>query len=132
MAAKPKEPENEAGQQARQHYLEQARRVVGEAKLDYAALYQRFAQNDWAAIKLDDSVALAALKAGYSPKEVVGILHQSPYLQHQVHSNRVPLAPMSQYVRSTVMKAVQRLEKAQGQQKTQGQSPLRKPGVELE
>jgi hypothetical protein len=63
MAAKPKEPENAAGQQARQHYLEQARRVVGEANLDYAALYQRFAQNDWAAIKLDDSVALAALKA---------------------------------------------------------------------
>jgi hypothetical protein len=122
MAAKPKEPENEAGKQARQQYLEQARRVIGEASLDYSALYQRFAQNDWAAIKLDDTVALAALKAGYSPKEVVGILHQGPYLQHQVHVNRVPLAPMSQYVRSTVMKAVQRLEKAQGTQKTQGRS----------
>lgn len=133
MAAKPKEPENAAGKQARQQYLEQARRVVGEANLDYAALYQRFAQNDWAAIKLDDTVALAALKAGYSPKEVVGILHQSPYLQHQVHSNRVPLAPMSQYVRSTVMKAVQRLEKSQsGQQKPQGQTSLRQSGMELE
>jgi hypothetical protein len=133
MAAKPKEPENAAGQQARQHYLEQARRVVGEANLDYAALYQRFAQNDWAAIKLDDSVALAALKAGYSPKEVVGILHQSPYLQHQVHGNRVPLAPMSQYVRSTVMRAAQRLEKTQtAQQKTQGRSPQRQAETELE
>ncbi|MCU0567477.1 MAG: hypothetical protein MUF49_12880 [Oculatellaceae cyanobacterium Prado106] len=87
MPLKPKEPETETGKQARQQYLEHAQRITGEAGLDYATLYQRFAQNDWAAIKLDDAIALSALRAGYSPKEVVGILHQSPYLQYQVHAN---------------------------------------------
>ena len=109
----PKEPEHEMGRQARQQYLAQARQVIGEAELDYSTLYQRFAENDWAAIKLDEAIARTALKAGYAPNQVVGLLHQSPYLQHQVHANQVPLAPMSQYVRSTVMKAMQQLEKSQ-------------------
>ncbi|MDJ0707456.1 MAG: hypothetical protein QNJ46_29630 [Leptolyngbyaceae cyanobacterium MO_188.B28] len=109
----PKDPENEVGREARQQYLAQAQMVIGEADLDYAVLYQRFAENDWAAIKLDEAIARYALRAGYPPKQVVGLLHQSPYLQHQVHINRVPLAPMSQYVRSTVMKAMQQLEKSQ-------------------
>jgi hypothetical protein len=132
MPLKPKEPSNEAGKQARQQYLEHAQKITGDAGLDYNTLYQRFAQNDWAAIKLDDAIALAALKSGHSPKEVVGILHQSPYLQYQVHGNKVPLAPMSQYVRSTVMKAVQKTERSPSQQKAPEHSTQQKPGVELE
>lgn len=129
----PKEPENEMGRQARQQYLAQARKVIGEAEVDYSVLYRRFAENDWAAIKLDEAIARTALKSGYTPKQVVGLLHQSPYLQHQVHANQVPLAPMSQYVRSTVMKAMQQLEKSQiFEQKSQGRFRHHKSGLGLE
>jgi hypothetical protein len=51
--------------------------------------------------------------------------------QYQVHGNKVPLAPMSQYVRSTVMKAVQKTERF-SQQKSAERSVQRQPGVELE
>ena len=131
MAFQPKDPDNEPGRQARQHYLDYARRVTGEATLDYATLYQRFAENDWAALKLDDAVAQTTLKAGFSPKAVSGILHQSPYLQHQVHVNKVPLAPMSQYVRSTVMKAMQQLQGTQKGPRQRSQAIQRKPEQDL-
>ena len=100
MDLTPKEPANECGVLARQKYLELARRVIGEPQIEYGVLYQRFAENDWAAVKLDEAVALKGLIVGHSPKVVSGILHQSPYLQYHVHQNKVPLAPMSQYVRS--------------------------------
>jgi hypothetical protein len=103
----PKEPEKLAGQEARQTYLVFARAVIGETSVDYATLYQRFAPNDWAAIKLDDGVALAALKSGYSAKDVVGFLHQSPYVQHQIHAGQIPVATMTQYAKATVQKALQ-------------------------
>lgn len=122
----PKPPSNEAGKAARQQYLALAQRVTGEPKLDYDTLYQRFAENDWAAVKLDDAVASLSLKSGNSPKQTVGILHQSPYLQHQVHHHNVPLAPMSQYVRATVLKVVQQTKQAPSQQR----SPLRSSEVE--
>ena len=122
MALKPKQPSNKVGKVARQQYLELAQRITGEANLKYATLYQRFAENDWAAVKLDDAVAALSLKSGNSPKQTVGILHQSPYLQHQVHQRNVPLAPMSQYVRSTVLKTVQRQKQAQSQQRSSLQS----------
>ncbi|MEL7011313.1 MAG: hypothetical protein AAGM29_22385, partial [Cyanobacteria bacterium J06588_4] len=67
-----------------------------------------------------------SLKVGNSPKQTVGILHQSPYLQHQVHQRNVPLAPMSQYVRSTVLKTVQQQKQVQSQQR----SPSRSSEVE--
>ena len=127
MSLQPKEPNNEAGKAARQQYLDLAKQVTGEADLDYATLYQRFAENDWAAVKLDDAVAGRSLKAGNSPKKTVGILHQSPYLQHQVHHRNVPLAHMSQYVRSTVLKTVQQQKQAQSAQQ---RNPLRSSGVE--
>ncbi|NJM96923.1 MAG: hypothetical protein HC800_06825 [Phormidesmis sp. RL_2_1] len=122
MALEPKQLSNPAGQAARQQYLELAKRVTGEAKLDYATLYERFVENDWAAVKLDDAVATLALKVGHSAQETVGILHQSPYLQHQVHHRNVPLAPMSQYVRSTVLKSVQQFKQARSQQRRASQS----------
>ena len=118
MSLKPKQPSNESGKAARQQYLDLAKRVTGEANLDYDTLYQRFAENDWAAVKLDDAVASLSLKAGNSPKQTVGLLHQSPYLQHQVHQRNVPLAPMSQYVRSTVLKTVQQQKQTQPQQRS--------------
>ncbi|MEM9004747.1 MAG: hypothetical protein AAGE59_14645 [Cyanobacteria bacterium P01_F01_bin.86] len=130
MALKPKQPSNESGKAARQQYLDLAKRVTGEADLDYATLYQRFAENDWAAVKLDDAVASLSLKTGNSPKQTVGILHQSPYLQHQVHQRNVPLAPMSQYVRSTVLKTVQQQKQAQSQQQSQQRSPSRSSEIE--
>ncbi|MEM1279433.1 MAG: hypothetical protein AAGG53_05275 [Cyanobacteria bacterium P01_H01_bin.152] len=132
MALTPKIPETEAGQEARQQYLELAQQVIGDAKVDYTALYQRFAENDWAAVKLDDAVALKGLKAGHSPKTVAGILHQSPYVQHQVHHKRVPVAPMSQYVRSTVMKVLQQWKQAQSTQAPPVQRRQQQSGLDLE
>ena len=122
MSLEPKTPSNESGKVARQQYLDLAKRVTGEANLDYDTLYQRFAENDWAAVKLDDAVASLSLRVGNSPKQTVGILHQSPYLQHQVHRRNVPLAPMSQYVCSTVLKTFQQQKQAQSQQRSTSRS----------
>jgi hypothetical protein len=126
----PKEPEKSAGREARHTYLVFARGVIGETNVDYATVYQRFAPNDWAAIKLDDGVALAALKSGYSAKDIVGFLHQSPYVQHQIHGGQVPVATMTQYAKATVQKALQVLGRAQGIQNSPGTGtvPQRQPG----
>jgi hypothetical protein len=110
----PKEPEKPVGREARHTYLVFARGVIGETNVDYPTLYQRFAPNDWAAVKLDDGVALAALKSGYAAKDVVGFLHQSPYVQHQIHTQQVPVATMTQYAKSTVQKALQVLGQKPG------------------
>lgn len=126
MVLHPKEPEKEAGHKARQAYLAIAQQVIGESSLDYTTLYQRFAQNDWAAIKLDDSVAVAALKQGYSPKETATVLHQGPYMQYQVHQRKAPVPAMRQYIKATVMQAVQKLGKTRTMQgKPQETSMLR-------
>jgi hypothetical protein len=116
----PKEPEKPSGQEARQTYLVFARAVIGETHVDYATLYQRFAPNDWAAIKLDDGVALAALKSGYAAKDVVGFLHQSPYVQHQIHAGQIPVATMTQYAKATVQKALQVLGQTPGTENQSG------------
>lgn len=126
MELTPKEPATEVGVQARQAYLTFAQRVVGD-EVDYATLYRQFASNDWAAIKLDDAVAEAVLRAGYSQKSAVGVLHQGPYVQHQVHQKGAPAAAMSQYVRSTVLMAMQRVS-GQGQ----GTRRQQQPGLEME
>ena len=127
MDLTPKEPANERGVVARQQYLELARVVIGEPQIDYGTLYERFAQNDWAAVKLDEAVALKGLTTGHSTKLVARILHQSPYMQYQVHQNKVPLAPMSQYVRSTVIKLWQQVKTTT----SQGQ-PLKSRKTDLE
>jgi len=110
MSLQPKEPENPAGREARQTYLVFARAVIGDTSLDYSTLYERFAANDWAAIKLDDAVSQSALKAGYAPKEVVKFLYQSPYIQHQIHQKQVNVKVMNQYAASTVVNASQNLQ----------------------
>lgn len=111
MTLQPKDPARELGHQARQHYLTYAKQVIGDAALDYPTLYQRFAQNDWAAIKLDQAVAIAALKAGLIPKDAVYMLHQGPYIQYQVHVKQVPILAMSQYARGTVIQAMHQFQR---------------------
>jgi hypothetical protein len=130
MPPKPKEPTHEAGQQARQIYLEQARRVIGESNAEYATVYQRFAENDWAAMQLDRAVVAAALKAGMSAKEVVDALHQGPYIQYQVHQKQVPKGAMTQYARGVVIQEVYRLQQ---QSPSKSKQPSgQKPNLELE
>jgi len=106
----PRSTETEAGAKARQGYLEMAQKVVGDADMDYTDPYQRFVLNDSAAIKLDDSVAMAALKSGKSPKEASILLIQGPYVQHQVHVKQVATLTMSRYVQSTVQRAFRQLQ----------------------
>jgi hypothetical protein len=122
MALIPKEPEKEVGQKARQMYLKLARQVMSRSELDYLELYQQFAQNDWAALKLDGAVAELGLRSGLSPRVVMGVLHQGPYIQHLVHQQNMPVAPMSQYARSTVMTAMQKVGPVQEQEKPKEQS----------
>ena len=79
--------------------------------------------------RFDDAVAEAVLRAGFSTKSAVGVLHQGPYLQFQVHHQKTPLAPMSQYVRSTVLTAMQKVGvRAQGQ----GPSVQRRADLKLD
>ena len=131
MPPKPKEPTHEAGQQARQAYLEQARRVIGEPTAEYAKLYQRFAENDWAAMQLDRAVVAAALKAGMTAKAVVDALHQGPYIQYQVHQKQVPKQAMTQYARGVVIQEVYKLQQ-QVPSNSKQQAPQPKPNLELE
>ncbi len=82
---KPPDTRTEVAKAARETYLDLARRVIGESTIDYTQLYQRFIQNEWSAIKLDDEVSLAALQSGKSPKDTCLTLLQGPYVQHQVY-----------------------------------------------
>jgi hypothetical protein len=125
MMLQPKEPAKQLGQQARQQYLLQARQIIGQPDLDYPTLYQRFAENDWAAIKLDDAVAAAALKAGITPKTTVNMLHQGPYVQYQVHVRQVPVLAMSQYARGTVIQVMHQLLKVR--RRTSGHNSSTEP-----
>jgi len=129
MELTPREPKSEVAIKAREVYLTFARRVIGESNLDYSTLYQRFAQNDWAAIKLDDAIAEAIVRGGYSLKSAVGALHQGPYVQFQVHQKGVPPAAMTQYVRSTVLMASQRVS---GLEQRQAPSKQKQSGLEME
>ena len=122
----PKAPENESGKEARQTYLVFARAVIQEMSVDYATLYQRFVGNDWAAIKLDEEVGKTALKAGYAPKDVVQFLHQSPYVQYQIHQKQVPVKSMTQYAVSLVTEAMQQMRRGgRSVQGRQGHLPQR-------
>ncbi|MDJ0705759.1 MAG: hypothetical protein QNJ46_21035 [Leptolyngbyaceae cyanobacterium MO_188.B28] len=110
MTLQPKEPAKELGRQMRRQYLAQASQVIGEVDLDYLTLYRRFAENDWAANKLDDAVAVASLRVGIAPREVITMLHQGPYIQYQVHVKQSPVLVMSQYAKGTVIQVMHRLQ----------------------
>ena len=110
---KPPDTRTEAAKAARESYLELARRVIGEPTIDYTQLYQRFIQNEWSAIKLDDEVSLAALKSGKSPKDDCIALLQGPYVQHQVYVKDVLRDTMTRYVKATVREALKQFKRRQ-------------------
>ena len=103
MTRQPKKPKLESSRAARSDYLKYAQRVIGDSTIDYPTLYARFVENDWAADKLDEAVALEALRAGETPRWVISRLRQSPYMQYQLHENNVPLVLMARYARSIVI-----------------------------
>ena len=112
MSDLPKPPDTltEAAKVARESYLDLARQVIGEPTIDYPQLYQRFIQNEWSAVKLDDEVALTALQSGKSPKDACLTLLQSPYVQHQVYVKEVLRATMTRYVKATVREALKQFK----------------------
>ncbi|NET40000.1 MAG: hypothetical protein F6K19_49960, partial [Cyanothece sp. SIO1E1] len=57
---------------------------------------------------------LAALRSGNAPNEVVGMLHQSPYVQYQVYEKQVLPPAMTQYAMGTVAQVRQQFQ--QGRQ----------------
>jgi len=115
MILQPKEPAKALGRRVRQQYLTLAKQITSDLEMNYPMLYQRFAENDWAAIQLDRAVAIAALKSGLLPKDIVCIIHQGPYIQHQVHVKKLSMLIMSQYARSTVLQAMMLVGKHQEQ-----------------
>ena len=103
MTLTPKEPEYDCGRKARIEYWEYAQAVIGDSELDYPTMYGRFAENDWACIKLDEALVLKALRARRLPREVGSMLLQGPYIQLQVHHHQVSANLMTYYARAIVM-----------------------------
>lgn len=103
MTLTPKELEYDCGRKARTEYWEYAQAVIGDSDLDYPKMYSQFVENEWACIKLDEAVALTALRAGRLPREVGGMLLQGPYIQLQVHHHQVSANLMTYYARAIVM-----------------------------
>jgi hypothetical protein len=79
-AATPREPETEKGKLTREQYLGFARTALQET-IDYLGLYQK--QAIASAQSLDQSVALLALQSGIPPRQVMQLLAQGIYTQHQ-------------------------------------------------
>ncbi len=110
---KPHTCRTQQAQVARHDYLEVSRRVIGEPDIDYLQLYQRFIVNEWAAIKLDDSVALAALELGNPILDVFFTLHQGPFIQYQIYEKGMVKLAMTRYARCTVHDAFMRFKRQQ-------------------
>ncbi|MFG6093894.1 hypothetical protein SPB21_01505 [Leptothoe sp. ISB3NOV94-8A] len=110
---KPHTCRTQQAQVARHDYLEVSRRVIGEPDIDYVKLYQRFIANDWAAIKLDDSVALAALELGNPAVNVALTLLQGPFIQYQVYEKGVITLAMTRYAKCTVRDAFMQFKRQQ-------------------
>ncbi|NET34892.1 MAG: hypothetical protein F6K19_23190 [Cyanothece sp. SIO1E1] len=108
----PREPETEKGRLVREQYLSIARTALGESTLDYLSLYERYSQDQPAAQSLDQSVARAALQAGHGPRQVIQLLAQGPFTQHQTRqlspeARKAALPGLLQYAQATV-EAIQR------------------------
>ena len=110
-ALEPREPETERGRLAREQYLSAARVVLGEAKLSYADLYQRYSgsgsETQQAAQTLDQAIARAALTTGNSPRMVIQLLAQGPFTQRQTcnlspEEKQAALPRLLQYAQATV------------------------------
>ncbi len=110
-AVAPREPETERGRLAREQYLSAARAVLGEAKLSYADLYQRYSKSasetQQAAQVLDQAIARTALNAGNAPRMVIQLLAQGPFTQRQTYNlspgeKQAALPKLLQYAQATV------------------------------
>ena len=110
---KPHTCRTQKAQVARHDYLEVSRRVIGEPDIDYLQLYQRFIVNEWAAIKLDDSVVLTALKLGNPAVNIAITLLQGPFVQYQVYEKGVIILAMTRYAKYTVRDAFKRFKQQQ-------------------
>jgi hypothetical protein len=108
----PKEPQTEGGRQARQQYLQFARRIIDEPTMDYSTLYKRFAPNDWAAIQLNDAVAEVALREGMAPQGVTGLLCQGPFAQCQHHQRGITIQVLHRCLRASLIVAKQQIDAA--------------------
>ena len=77
-------------------------------------LYQRFIVNEWAAIKLDDEVALVALET-WEPELWTSFftLLQGPFIQYQVYEKGMVKLAMTRYARCTVHEAFMRFKRQQ-------------------
>ncbi len=110
-AVEPREPETEKGWLAREQYLSSARVILGEPKLSYADLYQRYSgsasERQQAAQTLDQAVANTALTAGNAPRMVIQLLAQGPFTQRQTYNlspekKQAALPKLLQYAQATV------------------------------
>ncbi|MEM9152786.1 MAG: hypothetical protein AAGB19_20335 [Cyanobacteria bacterium P01_F01_bin.3] len=110
---KPHTCRTQKAQVARHDYLEVSRRVIGEPDIDYLQLYQRFIINEWAAIKLDDAVALTALKLGNPAVNVAITLLQGPFIQYQIYEKGVITLAMVRYAKYTVRDAFKQFKQQQ-------------------
>ncbi len=114
-----REPETEKGQLAREQYLGFARAISGDPggnggaarSLSYRTLYQKYAgetpEVQQAARSLDASVALLALKSAIAPRQVIQVLAQGPFTQHQTRDlspegRKAALPGLLQYAQATV------------------------------
>ncbi|MCG8366720.1 MAG: hypothetical protein MJA27_25720 [Pseudanabaenales cyanobacterium] len=110
-AVEPREPETEKGRLAREQYLSAARAVLGDAKLSYANLFERYLGNasetQQAAQSLDQAIARAALMASNTPRMVIQLLAQGPFTQRQTYNlspeeKQAALPKLLQYAQATV------------------------------
>jgi hypothetical protein len=107
----PRSPDTEKGQQSREQYLACAQVVLHDTKMTYVDLYNRYAsgqsQTQQLAQALDQAVATVALKAGNPPRQVIQMLAQGPFTQHQVRDlspeeKKVVIPKLLAYAQSTV------------------------------
>ena len=110
-AEEPREPETEKGRLAREQYLSSARAILGEPKLSYADLYQRYSgsgsETQQAAQSLDQAIARAALDSGNTPRMVIQLLAQGLFTQRQTYNlspeeKQAALPKLLQYTQATV------------------------------
>ena len=102
----PKEPDSAKGKAVREQYFSLAK-ATGKTVKNYGELYQRYAPNSTAAQALDQEVAGVALKAGNSSRQVIQLLAQGPFTQHQAatltpEEKQAALSKLLQYAQQTV------------------------------
>lgn len=102
----PKEPDTDKGRAVREQYFSIAK-ATGKTVKNYSELYQRYAPNSSVAQTLDQEVTRVALKAGNSARQVIQLLAQGPFTQHQAarlspEEKQAALSKLLQYAQQTV------------------------------